>query len=119
MFFPAAVGRARACLPCIEQEGHRLRHSVLGSRKRELVGAIESLPRRSAQREELFLTMHRERRAAAVASPLIRQWEDRLNEEQRKEADEQILFDRELFYAIQSRDRLEMMIGKYRDALDR
>jgi hypothetical protein len=117
MYFPTAVGRQRLCLPCLEQEGHRLRHEVLGQRKRELVEQIDQLPRRSSQREELFLTMQRERRAAVASSPLVRQWEERFRESEAQEQEEQVLFDRELFYAVQSRQRLEMMIDKYKQIL--
>ena len=37
MYLPQAVGRSRACVTCVIQEGHRLKHSLLGERKRELV----------------------------------------------------------------------------------
>ena len=114
MYFPTAVGRQRACLPCLKHEGHRLKHSVLGERKRELVAQIAGLPRRSSQREELFLTMQRERRAAIASSPKVQEWQRQFRESEAQEQEEDVLFDRELFYAVQSRDRLAMMIEKYK-----
>jgi hypothetical protein len=114
LYFPTAVGRQRACLPCLRQEGHRLKHAVLGTRKRELVAQIAELPRRSSQREEIFITMQRERRAAAAVSDELRRWEQRLRESEAREQEEDVLFDRELFYAVQSRERLAMMIDKYK-----
>ena len=117
MYFPTAVGRQRACLPCLRQEGHRLKHAALGPRKRELVAQIAELPRRSSQREEIFITMQRERRAAAAVSDQVRRWEQRLRESEAREQEEDVLFDRELFYAVQSRERLAMMIEKYKHRL--
>src|SRR5258705_10713563 len=75
MYLPEALGRVRACVPCVEQEGHRLRHSLLGPRKRELIAAIDSAPRRSARRYAAFATMHREINAPAPNSPALATWE--------------------------------------------
>ena len=113
MYLPEAVGRSRVCVPCIAQEGHRLRHSLLGDRKRELVAQIEAAPRRSSQRYETFATMHRELAAAALNHPAVRRWEQDLAEAQARESEESALFDRELFYAMQPRDRLAAMIERF------
>jgi hypothetical protein len=113
MFFPDAVGRARSCLPCIAQDGHRIRHRVLGDRKMELVSNIENLPRRSRERGEVFRLMHKELAGAASTSTALREWEQQLEQAQNHARDDEILFDRELFYAIQPRERLESMIAKY------
>jgi hypothetical protein len=112
MYLPEALGRPRVCLPCIEQEGHRLRHSILGPRKRELVEQINAAPRRSPQRYAAFAAMHRELTRAAADHPAMKQWQQRLDEARLRESEESALFDRELFYAIQPRDRLAEMVQR-------
>ena len=115
--FPGAVGRSRVCMACVMQDGHRLRHNVIGAaEKRRLVEAIAAAPRRSPQRSTLFFEMHG-RLAAAARHPDILRWErDRAAAEVR-EQEERVVFDRELFYAIQPEDRLAGMIETYRGAL--
>lgn len=115
LYFPAAVGRQRACVPCIAHEGHRLRHAVMGHAKMEMVRQIQGLPRRSAQRQRIFSTMHDRRAETIQIHPSIGDWQQRMNQAIRQSADEQGMFDRELFYAIQPKERLERLIGKYRD----
>jgi hypothetical protein len=117
LVFPQAVGQSRVCLPCVLEEGHRLKHSLLGDRKRELVGAIENAPRRSSERAQLFSTMHRELRDASKASPLLAKWHERVEQTLNREREEDVLFDRELFYAIQPRERLESLISRYNAAI--
>ncbi len=117
LYFPAAVGRTRACVPCVMQEGHQLRHRLLGQRKTELVDAIASAPRRSARRRELFATMHRELADARKADPRLDAWRGRLADVKARWREEQTLFDRELFYAMQPRARLEAMIEQYHSAI--
>ena len=114
MYFPEAVGQARVCLPCIKQEGHRLRHGALGEQKKQMLAAIEAAPRNSLQRAELFAQMHEKLDAAGASQ--IQQWEQRYSDALQKAQDQRIIFDRELFYAIQPRERLEAMIEKYRSA---
>ena len=116
LYFPAALGRQRVCVPCVEQEGHRLKHALLGPRKRELVAQIASLPRKSAQRSSRFYQMHNELTAAAAHSEALHRWQERLREVQQRQKEEQTLFDRELFYALQSRERLTGMIEQYNKA---
>jgi hypothetical protein len=118
MYLPAAVGRTRMCVPCIEEEGHRLRHSLLGERKGEFVRRIESAPRCSPQRYQAFTEMHRELATAVLNHPEIARWHERLHETRQREAEEAVLFDRELFYALQPRDRLMQMIERYRRAFE-
>lgn len=115
MYLPEAVGRSRACVPCVAQEGHRLRHALLGERKRELVAQIEAAPRKSPQRYATFATMHRELAAAQQSHPAVRRWEQALREAQAREAEEAAIFDRELFYAVQPRQRLEQMAARFAD----
>ena len=116
MFLPQAVGRERVCVPCVLHEGHRLRHDVLGRRKRELVEQIASTPRRSPRRQVLFQEMHNDLDAAAAENPTLQRWRRELEEAKSREREEQSLFDRELFYAMQSRERLERMIAQYEEA---
>ena len=118
LYFPGAAGRARQCMACVMHEGHRLRHNVLArEEKRQLVDAIAAAPRRSPERSALFSEMHG-KLATAVAGrhPQIVQWERRLEEAEAREQEERVVFDRELFYAIQPEDRLIGVIERYRDA---
>lgn len=117
MFFPESLGRQRVCVPCVQHEGHRLRHGILGPRKLELVSRINSLPRRSHQRASAFVAMHEELSRAALAAPAMHHWRQRLEDTKSQEKQEQAMFDRELFYALQPRDRLLEIIQRYRDEL--
>lgn len=114
LIFPDAVGVPRACLACVEQEGHRLRHNLLGDQKLQLVRAIAEAPRKSIERSRLFHRMHEMQDVVATTHPALRQWNARLIEVQQKVQVEKTLFDRELFYAIQPADRLKEMIERYR-----
>jgi len=55
--------------------------------------------------------------AALAADPAVKAWERRLIDAERRVQTERVLFDRELFYAIQPRERLEAMINRYNSAL--
>jgi hypothetical protein len=116
LYLPQAVDRSRACVNCVLQEGHRLKHSLLGERKRELVEQIAAAPRHSSERYSAFASMHRELSAAAVNHPKLAEWEQRLNDTRVRESEESAIFDRELFYALQPRDRLESMIARFANA---
>lgn len=113
MFFPGAVTRERACVPCVAQEGHRLKHAVLGERKAAMLAQIQSAPRGSGERQAIYSTMHRERKAKLLTDPAIARWEAHLRQTQARESEDEILFDRELFYAVQTRSRLLEMIERY------
>ena len=115
LYFPAAVGRRRTCVPCVAHEGHRLRHAVMGPAKMEMVREIQGLPRKSVQRQRIFAQMHDRLAETIQIHPSIGDWQRRMSQAIRQSAAEQGMFDRELFYAIQPRDRLERLIGKYRD----
>lgn len=116
LYFPDAAGRTRACVSCVVQEGHRLRHGILGSEKRRFVDAIAAAPRRSPQRSRLFSEMRAKLNAAAQHPEIVR-WEQRRSEAETQELQDRVLFDRELFYAMQSRDRLTFMVEQYRGDL--
>jgi hypothetical protein len=113
LYFPEAVGRTRACVPCLQHEGHHLRHAVMGSEKMELVRQIASLPRRSVQRQRVFSEMHTQLAQAVQIHPSIKTWRQRMSEAMERSVDEQRVFDRELFYAIQPRERLTGLIEQY------
>lgn len=116
LFFPEAVGQPRVCLPCVKQEGHRIRHRVLGEAKMAMVRSMETLPRRSWARSALFAEMHDRLNAAVATDAGVKAWEQRFADAERRVQAERVLFDRELFYAIQPRERLEQLIGQYRAA---
>jgi hypothetical protein len=114
LFFPDAVGRTRVCLDCLIREGHSLRHRAIGFDKNTLVAAIAAAPRRSAARRELFSALHE--KLATATTPIVRNWEADYAAAVQQARHERILFDRELFYAIQPRDRLTHLINRYRAA---
>jgi hypothetical protein len=115
LYFPGAAGQTRTCMACVMQEGHRLKHRLLGDAKRQLVEAIAAAPRRSTERSSLFFEMHGKLKAvAATRPPELLRWDRRRAEAEAREQEERVIFDRELFYAMQPRDRLAMMIERYR-----
>jgi len=77
------------------------------------VEAIAAAPRRSPERRSLFGAMHRELGQAATADARIGAWQQELTETQRREGEEKTLFDRELFFGLQTRERLEELITRY------
>jgi hypothetical protein len=116
LYLPQAIHRERACVTCVVQEGHHLSHQLLGERKRELVASITAAPRQSRERGELFQTMHRELRAARETDERISAWRDRLAKTKHRALEDDVVFDREVFYALQPRERLAGMIERYRAA---
>jgi hypothetical protein len=114
LLLPTAVNVTRACLPCLLHEGHRIKHDVLGDEKMALVRKIESLPRKSMERHQVFSRMHGQLSAEAVLNPAVKRWEARYAEGVRASAEEKGLFDRDLFYGIQPRERLVGLIERYR-----
>lgn len=112
LYFPGVAELPRVCVPCVKQEGHRARHGLLGPRKQELVAQIAALPRHSPERSTTFFQMHSELAARAEQTGLLASWQEKLHETQAREREEQTLFDRELFYAIQPRERLEQIIRR-------
>jgi hypothetical protein len=83
---------------------------LLGEKKREIVQSITMLPRRSIQRSLAFHNMHGALSAAAQNHPALAEWSARFELTQQKEREELVIFDRELFYAMQTRERLMAMI---------
>jgi hypothetical protein len=78
----------------------------------KLVQQITALPRQSPERSRLFYQMHA-RLADLQMRPEFHQWEQNLAEAQNRLSEEQDLFDRELFYALQPRARLHQLIERY------
>jgi hypothetical protein len=117
LYFPGAAQRSRACVPCVLQEGRRLRHGVLGAEKMKLVEAIAAAPRGSTGRSILFHEMHHKLADAAGHHPSLQRWERKLQDSERHQQAERLLFDRELFYAIQPAERLAGLIERYRTML--
>jgi hypothetical protein len=114
LYWPPAAGRRRTSIPDLLQAGHRLRHGLLGPRKRELAAAINAAPRQGVERQALFQQMHQELGRAAAQSPELREWEEALRGSAAQVVEERAIFDRELFYPIQPRERLERVIADYR-----
>jgi len=118
LYFPMSVHRQRACLPCVMQQGHRLKHSLLGGEKMQLVEAISGAPRRSHERYELFQQMRQRLSAAAAGDEMLQAWRQTLDQTMQQAAEDKVLFDRELFFAVQSRERLLSMISPYRELFE-
>lgn len=116
MYFPTAAGQRRVNLRPLLQEGRRIRHGMLSETKQHMVRQIAGLPRLSTQRREVFFQMHRHL-AGESDSPGARQWEAEFRAAQATSAQQRVLFDRELFFAIQPRDRLASMIERYETAM--
>lgn len=117
LYFPMAVGRSRACIPCLKEEGHQLKHRLLGKPKFEKIREIARLPRQSVERFEAFTAMRKQIDHTAVAHPSMTGWRDRFEIALRQSKEDLLMFDRELFYAVQSETRLKMMINEYDRAL--
>jgi hypothetical protein len=116
LYFPTAVGRMRPCLPCLAHEGHQLRHRVLEEKKEDLVRLIDQSPRKSPQRQKAYSMMHAMLAAAAPEHSRIQDWQARVEEANRLNLEDSVLFDREFFYGIQPRERLMDVISRYRGA---
>lgn len=115
--FPTAAGRSPTCLPCLVHEGHRLRHEVLGDRKRSWLDEINRAPRGSLDRRRRFYEMHREMKQHAENHPRLQRWRDRMDQaiiRSKSEADE---FSRELFFAVQPEARLRGLIDRVRETI--
>jgi hypothetical protein len=113
LYFPTAAEQKRVCLPCMEHEGHRLRHSILGREKMEIVQKIAALPRKSSERRVFFSRMHDRLETAALENPALRQWRERFEAAKLQSELEKTLSDRELFFAIQPKRRLQELLEKY------
>ncbi|MGN6727807.1 MAG: hypothetical protein ACTHLZ_17950 [Tepidisphaeraceae bacterium] len=116
LVFPAAREMHRECIPCVASEGHKLRHSLVP--KTRYLEAIAAAPRKSGTRRAQFAAMHQSLADAAESTGKLRQWRQKYEATLAQEARDKVLFDRELFYAIQPQDRLDGMIARYRAAFE-
>jgi hypothetical protein len=114
LYFPEAAGTPRVCLPCMAHEGHQLKHRALPE-KMQLVAAISELPYRSPERQQAFNAMHTELNNAVRDSELMRTWTGRFDQARVAEQKQEAIFNRELFYPLQSRERLMGLIEHYRE----
>ncbi|HWB52988.1 MAG TPA: hypothetical protein VG722_02310 [Tepidisphaeraceae bacterium] len=104
LYFPSAHSRQRTDLAALKHLGHQLKHRSLGRTKDAYLKEISAAPRRSARRIELFAEMHRamDQTESAALAEWNGQWHHALREFEK----DRLVFDRELFYALQSRTRL-------------
>lgn len=112
LLFPTAVHRQRACVPCVLQEGHQLKHRLLGQQKMRYVEQIARLPRRSRERSMVFAEMQSTLRTHWQTDPSLARWQSRLEQTRAEEQRDTVEFDRELFYAIQPRERLLGLVDR-------
>jgi hypothetical protein len=113
LLFPGAAEKKRISLPQMLEEGRRLRHGLLGEEKMKRVDQIAALPRGSSGRRTLFDQMRHRLDADATDHAAIKDWESRFAAAKSAGIDEEALWDREYFYAIQPPERLKELLGKY------
>jgi len=113
LLFQSAVGRTRVCLSCLDQEGHRLKHSLLGDRKQQILAQIAKHPRKSLERSLAFHDMHSALATAQVNNNLLTNWEERRKDAEQRDREDAVIFDRELFYVLHSRAVLSEMVNRY------
>jgi hypothetical protein len=112
LYFPTAAGRERIDLAAMEVQGRRIRHGWGDPAKREMAAKIVALPRGSRERRDLFYDMHAKLENALSAGE-YRAWEERIKAARSAGQSQRELFDRELFFAIQPTERLQMLIERY------
>lgn len=115
LLFPTAVGQEKVDSRALQREGRLLQHSLADGKKREFVERIRTLPRKSLERRDAFFEMHRLLREN-LATGEYKAWEGRVEEAKKVSGVQQDLFDRELFYAIQPRGRLQGLMDRYHRA---
>ena len=118
LFHPDSLERERVCLPCLKQKGHHLAHATLGEEKAAWLGRIEAAQGFHARRD-IFDEMHEARRRSLETDPAWAAWEQQMREADRRLEEEARIFDRELFYAVQPRRRLEDLVRRVRDEVSR
>ena len=115
LYFPTAESQARIDRNLLQSQERRRRHGWSDPHKRELVDSIAAAPRLSPRRAELFAEMHHGLRDM-TENDEYRQFKAAI-EAQRGLADAQrAIFDRQLFYLIQPRTRLQRLIDTTRAA---
>ncbi|MEL7237962.1 MAG: hypothetical protein AAGK78_03800, partial [Planctomycetota bacterium] len=116
LFHPDAVDHERVDLSRLKQEKHHIVHQALGDDKPAWLRRIASTPD-FHMRRNVFEQMHAARRQALTNDADYLDWQQRWADTQRRLAVEAELFDRELWFAVQPRDRLANMIDRVRRAV--
>lgn len=116
LLFPTAPARRLDPRPLL-LEGRRLRHGAYFPGKELFLRRISHSPRRSPERRRLFADMH-QRLQQALEDPRYIAWQSRLEQAQSMSMEQATLFDRELFFAIQPRNRLIGLIDSYASLLN-
>lgn len=116
LLLPAAASQKLADFGALRTEGRRLRHGWSDPAKRDIARRIAQLSRRGAARQQLYFQMH-ERLADAIKRPPYTDWQKRFEQVQHLQAQQSELLDRELFFAIQSAERLKGLIARYHEQL--
>ncbi len=114
LYWPGSMGRERTDVSRLRHQQHRALHGLLGETKRSMVASIAIARRRSIERATLFGELRRSLHAAASEQDLFRQWQNELHAARTRAAEDAVQFDRELFYAMQPRERLLAMIDTVR-----
>lgn len=109
LYFPSVINRHRTDLPALAHAGHQLKHRVLGPSKQPYLDKIVSAPHRSAERMNTFTQMHRA--MDKTESPDVTHWNQTWNQAQQTANEDRAIFDRELFYALQPRERLVKLLN--------
>lgn len=112
LFLPFASSQPRVDVHGLLTAGRRLRHGWSDPEKMRLVRAIAGTPRKSLERQSLFHELHR-RLTEQLDRGAYKEWQRRLDGARKLAHDQQDVFDRELFYAIQPQDRLGSLITRY------
>ncbi len=113
LFHPEALKRQRVCLPCLKRIGHRIAHASLGSDKAAWLRRIDAT-NGFHEKRRIFDAMHEARRRSLEHDAKWHAWLHRLSDAQRRLETETEIFDRELFYLVQPRDRLVTLIDQVR-----
>jgi hypothetical protein len=116
LVFPEAASRPGVDVNALRLEGRRLRHGWGDAEKRDLARQISMLPRNSPPRRELYSRMHATL-LDAMRGPAYADWQRRFDQVQHLQAQQAELWDRELFFAMQSGERLNGLMGRYQEKL--
>ncbi|MFI5378892.1 MAG: hypothetical protein ACHRHE_06330 [Tepidisphaerales bacterium] len=115
LYFPTAESQQRIDRHALQVQERRRRHGWSDPHKRELVDGIAATPRLAPRRAQLFAEMHHHLRNATDNDDYRRFKADA--DAQRRLSDAQrAIFDRQIFYLIQPRTRLQKLIDSTRAA---
>jgi hypothetical protein len=106
LFFPT-LGRPRISLSEIRHQRHQTIHRILDGGKEKYLQEIATAPRRSSQRAEVFTAMHHA--MDEVNNRELENWNRQWSGLQHRAMEDETIFNRELFYAIQPAERLQLL----------